>query len=56
MSWFSKIWHPSEEAIIARENARTYRLIRSLPEEIQKDIGWPDAQDSRRIRGQIGAQ
>ncbi len=50
MSWYLKFWHPSEEELIARENARTYRMIRSLPEEVQKDIGWPDAQDSRRIR------
>jgi len=26
---------------VARDRARTERIIRSLPAEIQKDIGWP---------------
>lgn len=50
MSWFSFFKLSGEERRIARENARTYRLVRSLPEEVQKDIGWPDGQQSRRLR------
>lgn len=30
-----------------RSFARTERMIRSLPSEVQKDIGWPDAADER---------
>jgi hypothetical protein len=31
-----------------RNEARTTRLIASLPRSIQKDIGWPDGYPSRR--------
>jgi hypothetical protein len=31
-----------------RDEARTTRLIASLPRSIQKDIGWPDGYPSRR--------
>jgi hypothetical protein len=31
-----------------RNEARTSRLIASLPKSIQKDIGWPDGYPSRR--------
>ncbi len=41
MSWYSIFKRNREERRIARENAETYKLIRKLPEEVQKDIGWP---------------
>ncbi|MET3790069.1 hypothetical protein [Aquamicrobium terrae] len=31
----------------ARARHKTERLLRALPLEIQKDIGWPEAADSR---------
>ena len=49
MSLFSFFFLSPEERRVARRNERTYRLIRSLPEEIQKDIGWPDGEQARRI-------
>ncbi len=52
MSWFSIFNFNSEERRAARENLRTYWLIRSLPEEIQKDIGWPGGEQTRRINQQ----
>jgi hypothetical protein len=33
-----------------REEIRTEQLICSLPREIRKDIGWPDAYAARRSR------
>lgn len=50
MSWYSWFTLNAEERRVAWENARTYRLIRSLPEEVQKDIGWPDGPQAHRIR------
>ena len=55
MSWFSIFNLNSEERRKARENLRTYRLIRSLPEEIQKDIGWPGGERIHRMQQQKGA-
>lgn len=54
MSLFTFFRLPAEERRVARRNARTYRLIRSLPEEIQKDIGWPDGEQARRFRREPG--
>ncbi|MEZ5812904.1 MAG: hypothetical protein R3D45_15955 [Rhizobiaceae bacterium] len=54
MSLFSFLRSSPEERRIARENARTYRLINSLPEEIRKDIGWPDGRQIRRLRAGTG--
>lgn len=50
MSLFSFLRRTSEERRIARENARTYRMISALPEDIRKDIGWPDGRQVRRLR------
>ncbi len=33
-----------------RDEIRTEQLISSLPKEIRKDIGWPDAYAARRAR------
>lgn len=33
----------------ARNRRRTEKQIRSLPLEIQKDIGWPDLQPRRSV-------
>lgn len=38
------------ERLQARNRFRTYRIIQSLPKEIQKDIGWPDGLNARRFR------
>lgn len=54
MSWLSRYREYLQERRVALENARTYRHVRSLPEEIQKDIGWPDASEERRIRDRAG--
>ena len=54
MEWLDRIRSYAAERREARENARTYRHVRSLPEEIQKDIGWPDGAESRRLRHQLG--
>ncbi len=35
---------------VRRELARTERLISSLPADVQKDIGWPDAHDDAHAR------
>jgi hypothetical protein len=47
MSVYSALSHLAAEWRSAREEARTRRIIGSLPEEIQKDIGWPDSHTIR---------
>lgn len=41
MSILSTLERFANEYRSARDRARTERIIRSLPAEIQKDIGWP---------------
>jgi hypothetical protein len=43
MSIFSAIGHLAHEYSVARTRYVTERQVRALPQEIQKDIGWPDA-------------
>ncbi len=43
MSILSTIGHYAAEYSAARARYLTERQVRSLPTEIQKDIGWPDA-------------
>ena len=50
MSLLSRIRSYSEQRAQAWTAARTYRMIRTLPEEIQKDIGWPDKAGAKRLR------
>lgn len=47
MSIYSMISNFATEWRVAREDAHTRRIVASLPIEIQKDIGWPDAQNIR---------
>ncbi len=47
MSVYSALSHLAAEWRTAREEARTRRIINSLPAEIQKDIGWPDTHSIR---------
>jgi hypothetical protein len=47
MSLFNALTHAAADWQIARNEARTFRIIRSLPPEVQKDIGWPDAHETR---------
>ncbi|MGB3389258.1 MAG: hypothetical protein WBA88_14860 [Pseudaminobacter sp.] len=47
MSVISTIGRFAAEYATARNRRRTEREIRSLPLEIQKDIGWPDVQPRR---------
>lgn len=48
MSILSSIGRMKNEYNAARARYRTERAIRSLPIELRKDIGWPEATD--RIR------
>ncbi len=53
MSIISSIGRIAAEFSAARARHHTERAIRSLPAELQKDIGWPDAfnaQSERRLR------
>jgi len=43
MSIFSSIGRIAAEFSAARARHKTELTIRSLPVELQKDIGWPDA-------------
>lgn len=43
MSILSSIGRIAAEFSAARARHQTERTIRSLPVELQKDIGWPDA-------------
>jgi len=45
MSILSSIGRIAAEFTAARARYQTERTIRSLPIELQKDIGWPDALD-----------
>ncbi len=45
MSVLSSIHRLASEYHAARMRYRTERAIRSLPTELQKDIGWPQAPD-----------
>lgn len=56
MSIFSSIGRIASELNTARARFNTARSIRSLPIELQKDIGWPEAFDSNTgyRRGQGG--
>ncbi len=47
MSVYSALTYLATEWRTAREEARTRRIIDSLPAEIQKDIGWPDSHSIR---------
>jgi len=44
-SILSTIGRIATEFNAARARYRTERAIRSLPEELHKDIGWPEAGD-----------
>jgi hypothetical protein len=46
MSILSSIGRIASEFKSARVRHQTERTIRSLPLELQKDIGWPEALDS----------
>lgn len=48
MTIFSAISHLAEQYNRARTRYQTERLLRSLPFEVQKDIGWPQVEDVRR--------
>jgi hypothetical protein len=50
MSILSTISRLAHEYSEARSRYLTERSISALPIELQKDIGWPDAQESRRNR------
>lgn len=47
MSILSALGRLASEYSEARSRYLTERSIRSLPSEIQKDIGWPDMQTTR---------
>jgi hypothetical protein len=47
MSIFSAIGRLAHEYSVARSRYLTERAVRSLPSEIQKDIGWPDLTATR---------
>ena len=46
MSVISALSHLANEYRAARSRYLTERQVRSLPLEIQKDIGWPDIRES----------
>ena len=48
MSIFSSIGRIASEYSAARARYQTERAIRSLPIELQKDIGWPEPGDKER--------
>ncbi len=47
MSILSSIGRIATEFKTARARHHTARVIRSLPPELQKDIGWPDVFETR---------
>ncbi len=47
MSILSSIGRIATEFSAARARYRTERAIRALPVELQKDIGWPEAADTK---------
>jgi hypothetical protein len=56
MSILSTISHFAAEYSAARNRYLTERQVRSLPLEVQKDIGWPDSYVRRDVtRSSLGA-
>jgi hypothetical protein len=56
MSILSSLGRIATEFSAARARYQTERAIRSLPIELQKDIGWPEASDSKSgIRNGVGS-
>jgi len=51
MSILSSIGRIATEFSLARTRLRTERALRALPLELQKDIGWPEADDERACFG-----
>jgi len=47
MSILSAISYIAGEYSRARTRYQTERLLRALPFEVQKDIGWPQVEDTR---------
>ncbi|MEO5759716.1 MAG: hypothetical protein ABIQ51_23005 [Mesorhizobium sp.] len=47
MSIISSIGRIATEFSAARARYQTERAIRALPVELQKDIGWPEAADTK---------
>lgn len=56
MSILSSIGRLAAEFSAARARHQTERAIRSLPAELQKDIGWPDAFRAETYRPVTGAK
>ena len=54
MSIISAIGHLAAEYTAARSRYLTERQVRALPQEIQKDIGWPDTFDRNPTRHRLG--
>jgi hypothetical protein len=52
MTLYSTLARVAADWRSARTEARTRRIIASLPADVRKDIGWPDAAD-RDIRGHL---
>ncbi|AZO54212.1 MAG: hypothetical protein EOS78_08290 [Mesorhizobium sp.] len=56
MSILSSLGRIATEFNAARSRYQTERAIRSLPIELQKDIGWPEASDAKTgIRNGVGS-
>ncbi|RWF50516.1 MAG: hypothetical protein EOS46_03430 [Mesorhizobium sp.] len=56
MSILSSLGRIATEFNAARARHQTERAIRSLPIELQKDIGWPEASDAKTgIRNGVGS-
>ncbi|ESY85174.1 hypothetical protein NKI51_11930 [Mesorhizobium australicum] len=56
MSILSSLGRIATEFNAARARYQTERAIRSLPIELQKDIGWPEASDAKTgIRSGVGS-
>ena len=49
MSILSSIGRIATEFAYARARYQTERAIHALPIELQKDIGWPEAADTRKL-------
>lgn len=47
MSILSSIGRIATQYSAARTRARTQRVLRSLPIELRKDIGWPETVDEQ---------
>ncbi|MEP9372857.1 hypothetical protein [Mesorhizobium sp. KR1-2] len=48
--FFRAVRHYAGKIQTMRDQIRTERFFNSLPESIQKDIGWPDTYAARRAR------